>query len=748
VRRCWASLWSERAVQYRAQRGIDPRTVRLAVIIQPMVGAQVAGVLFTANPLTGRRHEAVIDANPGLGEAVVSGATTPDHFVVDTVTSEIRERELGDKRVVIQPAQGGGTQRCDQSAQADQVSLTDAQVRRLAALGAQVEAHVGTPVDMEWAFDDADVLWLLQARPITTLFPLPEHAPLVDDALRVYLSFTVQQGTEQPFTPMGIAAVRMLASGLASFLGQPPRDPRKGPPFVTEAASRVYLDVTGALRRSIGRTILSQVMAQAEMRAARVFADLSTDPRLALIPTPRIPLAWSLFRLLVHTRLPWYLLLALLRPSTARTRLLRLTTALIEATTIPADASAPARLAAVERLLLTALPRLLAAAAPVMASSMGTIALASRLLGQLATATELQIVLRGLPGNVTTEMNLALWALAQTVRADAPVAALVRDTPAAQLADAYHARHLPTVLQAGLASFLAHYGHRSVNELDMGVPRWSEDPAYLFEVLASYLRLTDLHQAPDQLFQRAAREAETMCVELTHRAARANWVRGLLIGFLLRRARALGGVRELPRFALAMLLAHGRTVLLPVGAALVQKDQLTRADQIFWLRLPEIYTALDGDDLRGVIDARQAEHERERQRRHVPLVLLSDGTAPGRLVEILAVGDALLHGTPASPGVVTARARVIHDPRGAVLETGEILVAPTTDPGWTPLFLRASGLLMETGGAMAHGAIVAREYGIPAVVGAAGATTRITTGQWITVDGNTGAVTPAPTPDP
>jgi len=747
IRRCWASLWTDRAVSYRATHAVDPGTVRLAVVVQRMVDAQVAGVLFTANPLTGKRRQAVIDANPGLGEAVVSGATTPDHFVVRTPTGEIIERRLSDKHLVIWAAAGGGTQRVEQAAQPNIACLSDAQIRTLAALGARVEAHFGTPQDIEWAFDATGQLWLLQTRPITTLFPLPLDAPTSDAVLRVYLCFTVQQGTQWPFTPIGISAMRIAASAITTFLGFPPRDTLQGPHFVTEAASRIFLDVTGALRSAFGRTILSNVMAQAEVHAAAIFQQLSTDRRLSLVKTRRLSFVLTIGRLFARTRLPWYLLQTLLRPATARTRLLRLTDRLRATASVTATTDPHARVVAVERLILDTLPQLLSGTAPVMLGSMGTFTLASTLLGDLASEGERQIILRGLPGNPTTEMNLALWALAQTVQADPPAAALVQHTPPAQLSDAYRSGSLPPALQGGLAQFLATYGHRSVNELDMGVRRWSEDPTYLFGVLTSYLQLRDLAQAPDRQFQRAAEEAETMLAELTRRARRASRVRGLLVGFFLRRARALGGLREMPRFALALLLAQARTLLSPTGNALVQAGRLMYAEEIFLLSFPEVHAALDGADFRSTVHERRTQYDQEHARRHVPLVLLSDGVTPTLEAAAAEVGGDLLRGTPASPGRVTALARVIRDPHAAQLAQGEILVAPSTDPGWTPLFLTAGGLVMETGGAMSHGAIVAREYGIPAVVGVAGATDRMHTGQSVTVDGTTGVVTFAPRQD-
>jgi rifampicin phosphotransferase len=742
IRRCWASLWTDRAVSYRASRGLDPGAVRLAIVVQPTIDAKVAGVLFTANPLTGKRRQAVIDANPGLGEAVVAGATTPDHFVVDVATGEIIARRLGDKQVVVQPAAGGGTQRIERLADRSSACLPDAHVRQLAALGAQVEAQFAVPQDIEWAIDAAGAFWLLQARPITTLFPLPADAPTNDDVLRVYLCFTLQQGTFQPWTPIGISAARLLASAIAELLGFPPRDVLQGPHFVAEVASRVFLDVTGALRSSYGRSILTQVMAQAEIHAAATFQQLATDPHLSPIQTRRLALVLAIGRILARTRLPWHLLRTLLWPDSARTRLHRLTDGLRTAANVAPTTDMYLRVAAVERLFAEFLPRLLSATAPVMLGGMGTFALAVRLLGKLASEDERQIVMRGLPYNPTTEMNLALWALAQASRADPPAAALVQNTSPAQLCDAYRSGRLPLVLQQGLTRFLAIHGHRSVNELDMGVPRWSEDPAYLFEVLASYLQPRDLAQAPDRRFQRAAEEAEAMIADLTRRARQASWARGVLAGFFLRRARALGGLREMPRFALALLLAQARALLSPVGSALAQADRLEQAADIDFLSLPEIYAALDGADFRSTVGERRSWYDQERARRHVPLVLLSDGGEP--TIEAIAPASAgQLRGTPASPGRVVGPARVMLDPEVAKLARGEILVAPSTDPGWTPLFLMAGGLVMETGGAMSHGAIVAREYGIPAVVGVVGATKRIETGQSLTVDGTTGTVTPA-----
>jgi rifampicin phosphotransferase len=734
VRRCWASLWTDRAVSYRASNAIDHGSVRLAVVVQRMVEAEVAGILFTANPLTGKRRQAVIDAAPGLGEAVVSGAVNPDHFVVNTATGEILERRLGDKRVAVVAAADNGTRRIELDGNENKASLEDGQIRALADLGARVEAHYGAPQDIEWAIDGK--IWLLQARPITTLFPLPASAPETDDDLRVYFSFSVAQGVYRPLTPMGFQAFRLTFSAMAALAGHPPPDRYAGPAFIIEAAGRLFADITPALRSTFGRRVLDLVTRNMEARTTPILRHLAADPRLAPVATPRWPVVRSVLSVLIRGRIPLRVVQALVRPEAARARVARAVAEFRAADEVARDAEE--RLATAERLLRTGPPRILPALPATFATGLIAYAFAGKLLGNLATDDERRVVLRGLPHNPTTEMDLKLWALARQVRADPAAAKAVRETPPERLADEYRSGALPQELWSGLENVLRLYGHRGVAEIDLGLPRWSEDPTYILGVLANYLRLEDPQLAPDVQFRRAAREAEKMVAELTRRAARKGSLRGALVGFLLRRTRALAGVREMPKFCIILLFARVRALLSLEGEELAEAGRLRKAGDIFFVSLPEARAALAGEDLRSVVRERRAVYAQEVKRRHVPRVLLSDGTEPA--AETPGVAPGTLRGTPASGGGVSARARVILDPAGAHLEPGEILVAPSTDPGWTPLFLTAGGLVMEMGGAMSHGAVVAREYGIPAVVGVAGATERIVDGELITVDGSQGTV--------
>ena len=743
VRHCWASLWTDRAVIYRASNSIDQRRVRLAVAIQHMVDATVAGILFTANPLTGKRHQAVIDASPGLGEAVVSGAVNPDHFVINTATGEIVERRIGDKRVAIHAIEGGGTQRVEQTTQFNEACLTDDQIRALADLGARVEAHYDTPQDIEWAIDASNHLWLTQARPITTLFPLPATAPVTDDVLRVYFSVNVFQGVYRPFTPIGISSFHLIASALAIAIGMPPRDLLIGPGVLVEAASRLFIDVTTPLRSSFGRKILIGMAQLGETLSVGLFTQLITDPRLSLVPARRWRVVRTLGALLALTRAPLYLPQALFWPSAAVSRVER-TRAQLQEIKPNIEKAGPAgsieRLAALEQLLLAWMPRTFPRMVPVFVCGLLAHNMAGRLLHGLATTDELQSVLRGLPHNPTTEMDLALWKLSCLMQADTKIARYLQKTPLEQQAHDYRTSSMPEFLQQQLSEFLSLYGHRGVAEIDLGLPRWSEDPTYILSVVANYLQLQDPNMAPDVQFQRGVQEAEAMVIELTQRATRKGRLRGLLVGFLLKRTRALAGFREMPKFCIVYLLACIREQLWYIGEKLALAERLEAAEDVFFITLSEARAALESTDMRSIVRERRTDYAHELKRRHVPRVLLSDGTEPGTRTVVAETDDGTLKGTPASAGVVTGKARVILDPASAYLEPGEILIAPSTDPGWTPLFLTAGGLVMEMGGSISHGAVVAREYGIPAVVGVSGATERIITGQNITVDGSNGIV--------
>ncbi|MGC4759443.1 PEP/pyruvate-binding domain-containing protein [Micromonospora trifolii] len=698
IEKCWASLHGDRATAYRDARGIDHEAVEMAVVVQRMVTPTVAGVLFTANPLTGRRDEMAVDAAPGLGTTVVDGATAVDHYILDDVT------------------------------RAEAGCLTSTQLARLHVTGERLQAHFGCPQDVEWAIDADDVLWLLQSRPITSLFPAPPRSekPLP----RVYLEFGHVQGMLQPVTPMGMSTLRTQIAAMLAALGVRVE--------IVDIGGRLYGDLTDLARdRSSRKRLVKLLAVDFGPRAQAVMQHVLADPRFA--PTSvgaRRGGAPGTASLRTAGRAVVGILRALARPEAARARMSEAIEQLRVRSAAPADLRTTAdRLRFVQAQDADADDSADAIMWPIVAGMLAA-ALPTTLLKGVAGPDEIHAVLGGMPHNVTIEMDLALWRLAQGAGEHRQ---LLLDTPPAELA----ARHLRgTLPDIGMATFLDVYGHRGVAEVDLGVPRWAEDPTPVFAAVANYLRVTDPRQGPDQRFQRAASAAETALRELVTRARRRRPVRGRIAGFLLRRARSLAGLREAGKFAGLYPLRETRRQLLLIGADLHVSGLLDQPDDIMFLTLDEVHTAVHQDvDLRGTVTARRAVHRRELRRPTVPVALLSDGTDVETVLPATSPGDGTLAGVGASAGRVTGPARVVHDPGTAHVEPGDVLVAATTDPGWTPLFLTAAALVTETGAIMAHGPTVAREYGIPAVICVPDATRTITTGQLVTVDGGAGTVT-------
>ncbi|HEX5740968.1 MAG TPA: PEP/pyruvate-binding domain-containing protein, partial [Pilimelia sp.] len=693
VEACWASLHGARAVAYRRARDIDGAAVRMGVVVQRMVDAAAAGVLFTANPLTGCRTEMLVDAAPGPGTAVVDGHRAADHYVLDGAA----------------PRPGG--------------CLTPARLAELRAVGQRLQDHFGAPQDVEWAVDRRGDLWLLQSRPITTLFPPP---PATDKpGPRVYLEFGHVQGMVQPVTPLGMATLTSLVAGMLAPLGIRAD--------IVDIGGRLYGDVTDMVRdRSTRRRLVHTLAVDFGPRAQAAIAHVLRDPRFA--PQrgrggrPPVPRARTAARALTG------IVRALARPEAARARALGAVDQLRAASVAPPDLRGAA-----DRLrYVQAADRVEVADAltwPIVAGMLAAV-LPARLLAGVATTDEIHAVLAGMPHNVTIEMDLALWDLARRARDHRH---LLLDTPPHDLAARYREGTLPDI---GLAAFLDAYGHRGAAEVDIGVPRWAEDPAPVFAAIANYLRVDDPAQAPDRRFARAAAAAEAALDDLVARARRRRPLRGRLAGFLLRRARSLAGLREVGKFAGLYPLRTMRQQFLLIGAELTAAGVLDAPADIAFLTWDEVGSAVhDGVDHRATVAARRSVYRRELRRRAVPVALLSDGTDVEAVLPVQPAAEDALAGVGASAGRATGPARVVHDPATARVEPGEILVAATTDPGWTPLFLTAAALVTETGAVMAHGPTVAREYGIPAVICVPGATRRIRTGQVVTVDGAAGTVT-------
>ena len=402
VRRCWASLWTDRAVAYRAELGLDDAEVRLAVVVQRMVDAQVAGVLFTADPVSGRRTRSVLDASPGLGEAVVSGMVNPDHLAVEH--GRVVDRRLGDKTVAIRALAGGGTERVDLGTTDTAACVSDAQAVALADLGRRVEAHFGSPQDIEWALDGDGTIWLTQARPITSLYPVP---PSRDGALRAFVCASLAQGLTRPITPMGLAAFGVIGAGAAQVFGFPgpsTSDPVAPPPAFASVGGRAFIDVTALIRNTVGRAAAIRVLGIMEARTGVVLRGLIAAPAFAPVKRSRRRALRRIVPALVRFRVPLVVLQAVVSPTAARHRTTHLGALAAAVPASPVGATGLERLDRATVVLATAItvfPR----SAPAFAAGFLMRAVARRLAGTDLDDVTMDAVLRSLPHNVTTEMD-------------------------------------------------------------------------------------------------------------------------------------------------------------------------------------------------------------------------------------------------------------------------------------------------------------------------------------------------------
>jgi pyruvate,water dikinase len=739
---CWSSLWTARAISYRTRHGIASDAVSIAVVVQRMVDAEAAGVLFTANPLTGARTEITIDAGLGLGEALVSGQIEPDHYVV-TVEGEIVGKTLGAKAVSIRARAGGGTE-THTADQADRQAIPDVVIERLATLGRRVAASFGEPQDIEWAWDGKR-LFIVQSRPITSLFPLPDGLP--PDPTRVLFSFGAVQGMLDPMTPLGRYAIRGLAAGAAALFGFTYTPDMQ--PAVCTAGERLFIDVSPLLAHPLGARVLPRVLAIIEPASAQAL----DAPHVRHQQRPRTATPWraaprfARLGLRVVPRIFW----TLLRPEASRARLHRAIDRSLDEVRerVTAASTAAQRATLLEAMLAEVPPYVITTFGPRLSAGLNSLNAIRLLAAGLPGAPDPLEVTRGLPHNVTTEMDLELWQTACALKDEPGTATRFAGAAAPDLASDYRAGTLPPGAQRVIRDFLDRYGMRGVGEIDLGRARWREDPTAIMEVLRSYLAIEDPSQAPEQVFARGASAARDALARLADAAgaSRGGWLKRRLVRWLGRRVRALAGLREGPKFYVIRIFGLLREALLASGRDLVDGGRLRCADDVFFLDPAELRALAAGDsrDWRALVAERRAAYERERHRKQIPRLMFGDGRAIYDGLRATA-DDGAFVGSPVSPGVVEGSVRVVHDPQHADLAPGEILVCRATDPGWTPLFLAAGGLIMEVGGLMTHGAVVAREYGIPAVVGVHEATTRLTTGQRVRVDGSSGRVVPEPKP--
>jgi phosphohistidine swiveling domain-containing protein/uncharacterized protein YjiS (DUF1127 family) len=749
VVQCWASLWTARAIDYRRRNGIPQEEVSLAVVVQCMVQSEVSGVLFTANPLTGKRAETVIDATFGLGEALVSGMVEPDHYVVED--GLILEKTLGSKSLSIHGLAGGGTQTINQAGK-DRQALPDAEILKLEEIGRKAEEFFGSPQDMEWGWAEGR-LYVLQSRAITTLFPIP--GGLQTRPLEAFFSVASWQGMVDPFSQAGQDILLCLIFGIGQAFGI--QTTASSQNILKVANRRLFLRISPLIRSQFGRTITRVALEAIDPVARKIIDELFEMPAFT-ISGKGMPFMTGLNLTRVFLPTLRGTLTNWVSPMRGRWLLQKQIDRLledirtgrreVEGLISGSDRSMylPALVHFIEEKPRTAPRYLLPYLLPAVASGQVPIQVLIRSVDDIPDGPNLVMELtRGLPYNVTTEMDLKLWQLSRAIINDPDSLDTFLNHHADELAGMYASCEMPSTAKLGLEAFLENYGLRGLAEIDQYRERWVDNPTPIIQILKGYLKLEDESLSPERIFARGAQRAEEAAQTLiaAFRKRPLGFLQVWRLKLMINRIRELAGLRETPKFTFIRILGEMRRSLRAAGERLVVEGELDDRDDIFFLHLEEMEALGRGElpEVKKLVFERKNDYQRQMAVRRIPRLILSDGRTYYDFAGRAEPGDGVLLGSPVSAGIAEGLVHVVLNPNGARLLPGEILVCPATDPAWTPLFLTAGGLITEIGGMITHGSVVAREYGIPAVVGIDQATTLLKTGQRIRLDGSTGQVT-------
>ena len=716
VKRCWASLWTDRAFAYRRANGIDHASAEMAVIIQRMVAAEVSGIAFTADPVTGNRGRIVIEAAPGSGEGVVQGKVVPDRILIDKKTGDILHQTLG-------------VDRSDCCMKAESI-------RQLSSLSARVEELFGCPQDIEWSMASGTI-WLLQARPITAL---PDAKRVDWDDHQIWSNVNAGEVMPDVATPMTSS---VLDGALCDLFGQffgmlgLEMDPMS---LAGRVAGRYYFNVNAVVAMLLCLPGKKDTLDLSKIFGGNIedverFDISNIDP--AYLPPARIRWirgVWGLARFLVS-----------LRPGVeprARRKL--------EFVRRKFDAVRESYRAGMSEDQLCSLylgtirdALNIGDMSPLMAVTMVYSSVMFHLCGKwlgdqkLALANQL---MAGVGGLEDAQAAFDLWDLAKRAAGNPQVMEAVRSGCSfADLRCRLEAGDEGRPFLAAWEEFMARHGHLCRGEIELANPRWAEQPDFVLGMLRSYL--LDLEATnPHKRKEAAARRREELFAECRKRL---NPLKRWIFSWVVRKAQLGSRIRENIKNSFILAVAVMRRVLLELGERLTARGVLGIREDIFFVFKKELQPVVEGTiepcEIRRRIAERRREYEYHQSLNPPPIVVGPYDPArhshpqPDPLVQHL-------NGLAVSAGVVSGPARVILHASDDFVRPGEILVAPFTDPGWTPYFVNAAGIVMDQGGLLSHGSIVAREFGVPCVVNVGLATKMIQTGQVIRVDGDVGVV--------
>ncbi|WP_238882915.1 phosphoenolpyruvate synthase [Clostridium sp. YIM B02551] len=716
ISKCWASLFTERAVTYRIQNSFDHSKVQLSVVVQKMVFPKASGILFTADPVTSNRKVISIDASFGLGEALVSGLVNADNYKVSN--GRIIDKKVSTKKLGIYALKDGGTeeQEIEPEKQNMQV-LTDEQILQLECMGRKLEEYFGNPQDIEWCLAQ-DTFYIVQSRPITTLYPIPEAK---DKEKHVYLSVGHQQMMTDPLKPLGMSIYELISMG-----------------HRFKAGGRMFVDVTQMLAAPESREILLNNMGQHDPLMKDALATIIERDYIKSIPNDKekqnpgksVPPSDSNTQMESNPEIV--------------SELIRSTQESIEE--LKKNIQTKSGLDLFNFILedINELKKILfnpQSTAVFMAAINASYWINEKMNEWLGEKNVADILSQSVPNNITSEMGLALMDVADVIRPYPEIINYLENEKNDNFLDELAKFNGGWETKEAILSYLNKYGMRCSGEIDITKPRWSEKPIILVPMILNNIKNFEPN-AGSRKFEQGRQEALKKEQELLERlkelpdgeqkVKETKRMIDLIRNFI--------GYREYPKYGMVSRFFIYKKALLNEAEQLFHKGIIHKKEDIYYLTFDEFQEVVHTSKLDyNIINIRKDEFKLY-ERLTPPRVITSDGEIGIGKYKLVNIPEGTMAGLPVSSGVIEGRARVILNMEEADLEEGDILVTAFTDPSWTPLFVAIKGLVTEVGGLMTHGAVIAREYGLPAVVGVENATKLIKDGQRIRVHGTEGYV--------
>jgi phosphoenolpyruvate synthase/pyruvate phosphate dikinase len=738
ISKCWASLFTDRAVTYRIQNGFDHRKVYLAVVIQRMVFPQAAGILFTADPITSNRKVTSIDASFGLGEALVSGLVNADIYKVRD--GRIVDKKISTKKLAIYALKEGGTEETRIEAERQNVqALTDEQILQLERMGRTIEAYFGRPQDIEWCLYE-NKFFIVQSRPITTLYPIPD---VQDGKNHVYMSFSHQQMMTDAMKPLGLSFFQL------GFQDKPEEKPREA--LFIPIGGRLFFDLAHDLASPMGRKIMLASMGKIDPLVLNALKSLIK--RKAFMKS--LARSGKGFFSMGTGYFSWALVIQIIKiyrsndGSLVQTLMSRNEEYIRDLQQRIANLSGDELFAfIIEELkhLKEAMydPRSMGV---VYAGSLALNWMNKNMAKWLGEKSAADALSKSAANNVTSEMGLALLDVADVVRQYPAVMKYFQhandETFFADLAKLEGGNAVSKSIRA----YLEKYGMRCSGEIDITRPRFSEQPTALVPMILSNIKNFEPN-AHKAIFEQGLLEAKQKEQDLLNRLEQVpgGKQKAKKTRKMISRLRNFIGFREYPKYLMIGRYWIIKQALLKEAAKLLQKGVIREKEDIYYLSFEELREAvrtnrLDSshESVRSIITKRKEEYG-VYEKLTPPRVMTSEGEVISGEYDTGNIPKGALAGIPVSAGTIEGRARVILRMEDADIEEGDILVTAYTDPSWTPVFISIKGLVTEVGGMMTHGSVIAREYGLPAVVGVENAVRLIKDGQRIRVNGTEGYV--------